>query len=93
MRWSFDLTALSFSITWSVFSIFIMDMYAASKLGVTPVSLPILFTFIAIIGSLITIYWSYNGKIKLFFLIVSICMYIATIIFQMKSLSEIMYVS
>lgn len=93
MRNIFDFIILSISIVWCIFSISIMLMYAAGKMGPTPVYMPIFFALISYSGALTSILLAHGKKIKKSSATISFLLFGAALIFQIKSLAEIMYVA
>lgn len=90
---SYDLITLFTSVAWCIFSVFLMTMFAASRLGQTPVYLPLFLAFISLNGVLVNIWWARSKRIRMSYTIVSIFLYTIAMIFQIKALAEIMYVA
>ena len=90
---NYDLILLTISIGYLVSTSILMAMYASSKLGPTPIFLPVDLAFLSFCAILYTLRLAWKKKIKLLTIVISVIVNTITIIIQLKAFGDIMYVT
>ncbi|WP_028582181.1 hypothetical protein [Desulfogranum japonicum] len=88
-----NITVIATSVLWSGGSTYILTLYAGSKMGATPVYLPLAFSLVSIIGCILITWYAYQKKIHKTAAFLSFSLLLFSFIFQIKTFSDILYVT
>ena len=93
MTKDFNILFLLISIGWAAFSTCLIILFAASKLGPTPLFLPLILAGVSLAGVVIGLLLACFKKIKILPAATSIVFLGISIAVQLKAFAEILYVS